>query len=756
MWPVWGSLPEALVASHRRRLGLTQDELAERTGLSVRTIRKLESGDMGSPRLTTIRLLADAFGLCDEERDRLIQAASEPAPASKPPVAAGGTPAQLPADVAGFTGRIEELSRLDALIDERAGTAVLISAVTGAAGVGKTALAVHWAHRVRDAFPDGQVFVNLRGFDPTERPPMEPAKAIRLLLDALDVPPQRIPYDLDAQIGLYRTLVTGRRLLVLLDNARDAAQVRPLLPGGSTSMVVVTSRNDLVSLVATEGARPLSVDLFSPGDARRMLASRIGTKRVAAEPEAIGHIIAACARLPLALAVAAARAAVRPAASLSRLAAELNLEGLAGGEPATDVRTVFSLSYRALGAETARQFRLLGLHPGPDVSLRAAASIAGARPDQVRRWLGELVSANLITEPSAGRYALHDLLHAYAAERASQEEPDADRRAAIVRLLDHYLHSAYFADRLLSPHRVPIVLDPPAAGVTAERPADVLRWFRAEHRVLLAVIDLADALMLDRYTVQLAWTVKVFLDRQGWWHDWVATQGTALAAAERAGDRDGQALAHTFLGQAFARQGGYADARTHYCQALDLYRETGRPAEHAFAHLTYAWLLDQQDDSRAALEHTQQAHRWYAEAGDRSGQANALNAIGWCQIRLGAPRAALTSCERALAMLQAVGDRAGQASTWDSIGNAHQLLGDYPRALACYEQALAHYRDDVGNRYFEALTLDSIGDTRSAAGDHEAARAAWQQAVAVFEELGRPGVHRIRAKLDGGGDGDAF
>ncbi|SCL31869.1 NB-ARC domain-containing protein [Micromonospora rhizosphaerae] len=344
-------------------------------------------------------------------------------------------PAQLPLDVHGFAGRDTELCQLDAILTAAGEepTTVAILALTGTAGVGKTALAMHWAHRVANRFPDGQLYVNLRGFD-ANSPATRPDEALRALLDALQVPPQRVPASLAAQVGLYRSLLADRRVLVVLDNASDADQVRPLLPGSPGCLVVVTSRNQLPGLVAAEGAHPLTLGLLSTDDARQMLARRLGPERVAAEPRSVDDIIARCAQLPLALAIVAARAATHPEFPLGMLVADLGdssggLEPFSGGDPSTDVRAVFSWSYRTLSPSAARLFRLLAVHPGPDIATTAAASLIGAPPGQVRPLLAELARAHLVTEHPAGRFAFHDLLRAYATELVEAVDADTDRSA---------------------------------------------------------------------------------------------------------------------------------------------------------------------------------------------------------------------------------------------------------------------------------------------------------------------------------------
>ncbi|MBF9130517.1 hypothetical protein I0C86_16335 [Plantactinospora sp. S1510] len=364
-----------------------------------------------------------------------------------------GVPAQLPPKLSVFVGRDPELDQLDAALlpgrDEPTG--VLIAVVSGTAGVGKTTLAVHWAHRQADRFPDGQLHVDLRGFEPTGSV-LEPARALRGFLTALGVPPQRIPAELVEQAALYRSLLTGRRMLIMLDNAADAEQVHPLLPGSPGCAVIVTSRNRLSGLVATAGARPLLLDLPPAAEARQLLIRRIGADRVAAEPAAVDELISHCARLPLALAVAAARTAANPTFPLRALARELRstdsrLAGFADGDTGTDVRAVFSWSYQTLSPPAARLFRLLGLHPGPNIGTSAAASLLGVPVEEVRPSLAELSRANLLVERTPGRYGCHDLLRAYSAELARELEPEAERAEAIRRVLDHYLRTAHAAAR---------------------------------------------------------------------------------------------------------------------------------------------------------------------------------------------------------------------------------------------------------------------------------------------------------------------
>ena len=664
-------------------------------------------------------------------------------------------PHQLPPPVRHFAGRAAELAALSALADEAVSSdAVVVAAVRGTAGVGKTALALYWAHRVSDRFPDGQLYVNLRGFDPAGTP-LDAAEALRAFLDAFDVAHERIPAGLDAQAALYRSLLAGRRVLVVLDNARGAEQVLPLLPGSPGCLVVITSRDPLSGLVARYGAQSIAVDLPSVPEAGEMLTRRLGRERTAAEAEAVQEIIRGCARLPLALAIVAARAAARPRFPLRELAEELHdsrrrLDVLTADDTETNIRAVFSWSYQALSPAAARLFRLLGLHFGPCVSAPAAASLAGLPPGRVRPLVDELVRAHLLDESSPGRYVLHDLLGVYASEQAHSIDSASERRAAIRRALDHYLHSTHRAAQLINPLRDPIALDRPDPAVTPELPADhdqAMAWFGAERRVLLAAVNHATAAGLDVYTGQLAWTLADFLHRGGHWREFAATQRAALSAARRRFDLPAQTVAHRLLARAWTQLGRYDDAHTHLATAIDVARGTGDLALLAHAHHSRAVVWERQGRHADALEQSLRALDLFRAAGHRRGQADALNAVGWYRAQLGHPAQALTECRQALEIYERLDDLDGQADAWDSLGYIHHRLGDYTSATACYECALDLYRG-LGNRYQEASTLVRLGDNHRADADFRSAHDAWQRALAVFESLGHPDADAISARLD--------
>jgi DNA-binding SARP family transcriptional activator/tetratricopeptide (TPR) repeat protein len=657
-------------------------------------------------------------------------------------------PAHLPPDLRTFAGRTQHLRRLDALLDQGNGT-VVISAITGTAGVGKTSLAVHWAHRIADRFPDGQLHVNLRGFDP-HGTAMSPSEALGTFLEAFDIPPQRIPDSLTARVGLYRSLLAGRRILVLLDNAASAEQVRPLLPGAAGCLALVTSRNQLDGLIAGESAQPLTVELLTDPEAYELLTRRLGAARVAAEPQAVAEIVERCTRLPLALAIVAARAATRPTVSLATLARELadasgSLDPFAGSDAATDVRAVFSWSYRTLSAPAARLFRLLSLHPGPDLTAPALASLAGLPPDRVAPLVTELVHGHLLTETTRGRYTTHDLLRAYAGECAAAQTP-AERESALYRMADHYLHTARTADRSVNPYRDPIDIAPPEPGTTPEDPVDAMTWFESEHRVLLAVLGEADRLGMDRKAWQLAWALGTFLDRRGRWHDWESASRLALAAAERGNDPRGRAHAHRDLGGALAWLARYEDAHKHFQSALIGFTDLDDRAGQALTHTNISWLYGLEKHHQDAFDHAEAALRRYRSVAHRPGTATALSSLAWCHCHLGRYEQGHEYSAQSLALQQELGDRRGQAFSWGINGYAHEHLGDLRQAIRCYESALSLLRE-CGERYYEAWCLADIGDAYHALGEDDAAVRAWRPALALFEQLHHPDAEEVRANL---------
>jgi tetratricopeptide (TPR) repeat protein len=664
-------------------------------------------------------------------------------------------PAQLPADTYWFVGRDSELGSLDRLLaaaPTQAPTAVVVYALSGPAGVGKSALAVHWAHRVARRFPDGQFHVDLRGFDPSG-PPARPEEVLRRFLSVLDVPPQRFPADLDALAALYRTRMAGRRMLVVLDNARDTAHVRPLLPGAPTCLVLVTSRSQLTGLVA-DGAHPVDLGLLSDAESRALLARRLGDDRVTRSADAVREIIARCDRLPLALTIVAARAAINRQVPLQKLADELEDAGhrfgaLTGDDPRVDLSAVFSCSYRTLSEGAARLFRLIGLQPAPDLTETVMASLTALPPAEVRPLLAALTERNLIVQPSPGRYTCHDLLRVYAADMSRRTDPEAERRAALRRLLDHYSHSARAAASQLEPSREWPEAWTPEAGVEPDAPdgyQQALDWFDAEHRCLLAAADCSVAAGFEGQTGQLVQALGNYLYWRGHWHEWLETSRLALEAARRLGDSVRQVQALRRLAAASIELGRVDDARDTLHQALEILATGDDTHNRAHCHHLLAYLSGRSDDDRQALRHGRLALELYRAAGDVRGVAHALNTVGWHHARLQHHSEALTHCQLALDKQIELGDRWGEAGAWDSLGFINHAMRNHDEAVRCYRRALALFTE-LGDHHEGATAWSRLGDVHLSAGDLAAATDAWQSALSILTRLDHPDADALRTKL---------
>ncbi|MEU8129890.1 BTAD domain-containing putative transcriptional regulator [Micromonospora sp. NPDC049049] len=731
----WGQLMVALARTGRRA-----DALA-----TYRQLRRLLSEEVGVEPGPDLQQLHTR--ILRAEREPL---ASDPRPSEGTPPRF--VPRQLPAPPTLFTGRAGELARLTSLLldDPRSASTVVI---TGTGGVGKSWLALRWAHDNRHHFPDGQLHVDLAGFG-TATQEASPSAVVRSLLPALGVKLLEIPAEPAAQFALYRSLTAARRLLVLLDNARDAEQVRPLLPGSTRCGVLVTSRHTLPGLVTTDGAHLLALDLPSDDEARQLLVRRLGAQRVIAQPAAVDELIGRTARLPLALSIVAARAAARPTFPLQAIADDLaasrgGLTALATDDAATDVRTVLSWSYRLLSADAARLFRQISLHPAPDVSAAAAASLAGAPPHLIRPALDELARANLLAEQSPNRFRCHDLLRAYGEELTRALDPPADRGAVRRRVLDHYLRVARDSARLVDPGWQP--LDPPPLPTDASPSAfadhrAALAWFTTEQRVLLAAVADAVAHGFDGHAGQLAQALTPLLGRLSQWHDLATLQTIAVAVARRRADPQAEALAHRDLALAHIQNRRFGAAHHHLRRAMARYDQAGDRPGQVSAHLHLAWLSDIEGDAGAALPHARHALALASHTGDRLGEAAALNALGWSHARLDEHARAIAYCERALALYEEAEDRLGAAHTWDSLGFAYHGLGKHPSAADCYRRALTLY-SEVQDPCGRADTLVRLGDTHQALGDHDTSVDLWRQALAILDRVGHPQAAVLSERL---------
>ncbi|WP_170284714.1 AfsR/SARP family transcriptional regulator [Kribbella amoyensis] len=659
-------------------------------------------------------------------------------------------PHQLPTVGRSFVGRTEELTQLDKELLSATGS---IAVIAGTAGVGKTALAVRWAERASAEFPDGQLYVNLRGFDPTGDA-VSPEDAVRGFLDALQTTPGRIPSGAAAQAALYRTLLADRRLLIVLDNARSAAQIRPLLPGGNSCRVVVTSRSSLPGLLASEGAHLLTLDLMSWDQARSLLEGAVGAERIAAEPAAAEELVSLSARLPLALSLVAAHAAAHSTWSLDAVATDLRrtrqgLDAFTGEDQATDLRAVFSWSYQLVTATSARLFRLSGVHPGPHLSVPAAAALVGTTPDRIRPALAELERAHLMSRLSPDRYSAHDLLHIYATELAREHE---NEREALWRLLDHYLRTADAGDQWLRPHRDPDELPAPRGTPSAESFSgyqEAFEWFEAEYPNLVVLVDHAARNGFDGHATHLARTITGFLERRGLWNTWVEVMETAVQACVRAEDVPGQVMAHRYRAHALARQLRLDEALTEAETALDLAERHGNQVAQAWCRRMLAFVLSQQERLKESYEHDVIASDLFQAAGHRTGQALALNSLGRLQAStFGDFDQAIAYCRQAQRLYQEVDHKLGEAATWDHLGYAYRGMAAYTESISAYRQALALYRQ-LNDLYYQALMLQNLGDLHHELGNQEAAGTSWQAALALLTDLNHPDAEAIDHRLAG-------
>jgi tetratricopeptide (TPR) repeat protein len=674
-------------------------------------------------------------GVWEELRHRDRQAGSPDGHA--PPAA---VPRQLPPVVPGFEGRGSELAALTAILNQSVAEAtIVISAIAGTAGVGKTALAVRWAHQVADRFPDGQLYVDLRGYDPGQ--PATAASALGRFLRDLGIYGPGIPSDEEELAARYRSQLTGRRMLILLDNAGSEEQVRPLLPAAAGCAVVVTSRDALAGLVARDGARRVDLDLLPVADATALLHALIGP-RAAVSPAATEALAELACRLPLALRVAAELAVARPAAPMAELVAELadrrrRLDLLAAGSDSrTAVRAVFSWSLRHLDPAAARVFRLAGLHPGPDLDQFATAALTGCAPEQAGQMLGQLARAHLMQPVAPGRYGMHDLLRAYAREVTAAEDGPDGQRAALTRLFDYYLHTAAAAIETLFPaDRRPRVPPPASPAPLLADPAAALAWLDTERASLTAIAARAADHGWPGHATRLAATLNRYLDGGGHYPEAIAIHGCARSAAREAGDVAAEAEALNALGVAYLAQGALPRAKDHLRQALGLWGETRDQTGEARAHLNLAIAEEQLGRGHQAISHLGQALALFREAGDRIGEVRALNNLGVAGLLQGRYQQATSHLEQALALLREAGDRTGEAYALHNLGDIELRQGRYQQAASYLEQAMAVFRQ-TGDRPREAGTLNVLGGVELRQGRYRQAASHLRQALALHRQTG--------------------
>ena len=721
----------------RAGAGLTQEELAEAAGLSPRTVSDLERGLATTPHKDTVRLLADALQLGGSARVEFEAAArghTVPGRARGRGVAATRT---LPRDIASFTGRQHELAGL-AEAAAGAGGVVSIHAIGGMAGIGKTAFAVHAAHQLASRFPAGQIFLPLHAHTPG-RQPVDPADALASLLLTIGVPAGQIPADLEARTGLWRDRLAGGQLLLVLDDAAGSEQIRPLLPGAGGSLVLVTSRRRLTAL---EDAATISLDALPPGEAAGLLVRLAVRPGLSSADPGVGEITRLCGCLPLAIGMAARQLYHHPAWTVAGLAAELaaatgRLELLATEN--LSVAAAFDLSYADLTENQQRLFRRLGLHPGADIDRYAAAAVDGTGLAAARRGLEALYEQYLLTEPAPGRYRMHDLIREHARALASRLDPADDREQATGRLLDYYQHAAARAQDLLA-RQARAAAAPPAGTVPAAVPVlagreQALAWARAERTSLLACLDQATAAGQHARVIALTAGLAGLLRHDGPWDEAITRHATAVQAARQLGDRPGQALALTNLGDLRQPTGDYPGAARDLKEALGIYRDLGdRPGQaNALTNLGNARRLA--DDFPGAARDLQEALDISRDLSDRPGQANALTFLAITLLATGDYPDAVRDLQEALGICRDLGDRPGQALVLTFLGVGEWLTGDYPGAVRDLQEALGICRD-LGDRPGQVNALTWLGVVRRLTGDYPGAARDLQEAADISRDLG--------------------
>lgn len=732
---------------------LTHTQISERMNVSAAIIGYYLAGTVLPPSDrfdALVRVLgADRTELAAlaTARDRVADARREPAPAAPTGSDVVPVPRELPAQSLHFVGRDHELARLDAAAAADELRPVVVS---GMAGVGKTALVLRWAHAAAERFPGGQLFADLHGYDSTD--PVDPGDVLTWFLHSLGVSPDQVPREPERRATRYRTLAAGRRMLIVLDNARTAEQVRPLLPGGSLCTVVVTSRDSLGGLVAGAGATRIRLDALSAADSARLLRRLVGD-RVDATPVAVTALTDLCGGLPLVIRVAAEVVAQRPVAGLAEVVEELRaepgrLDMLDLGDARTAVRSVLSWSYRSLSPPAARLFPLLGCAPPVALAAPAVAGLGGLDPAHARRLLAELVRAHMVTESSPGRYTMHDLLREYAADIARSEVAQRDRLAAAGGLLDHYLHTAISADRLLEPFRTPI--EPVSAGPAAMDPTvgvdEARAWFAGEHEALVAMIRFAVEQGQFEHAWQLCWAVTIYFDGGGHWLDLAAVSALVLGAVV-----EPTAAAHTHMCAGRATFGlGLVDAALdHYARALEIWERSGDATMQAGVHTGIGRIYGMTDRVGDALSHFERARTLWANESAHNQLVGTLGNIGYAHALLGDHQRALEACRGALALAQQLGDQPTEARTWDSLGLIHRRSGELQEAITCYRTALDLHRR-YGRRIAQADGAIRLGDVLAEAGQRDEAEDVWIVALTILDELGRPEAEHVRARIETG------
>jgi tetratricopeptide (TPR) repeat protein len=666
---------------------------------------------------------------------------------------------QLPRDTAHFTGRSRDLASLDALLTgtpAAGATSVIVSAIAGMAGIGKTALAVHWAHRVRDRFPDGDLYVNLRGYGPGE--PLSPVEGLGNFLRAMNVPLDRIPPDVETRAAMYRTLLSQQRVLILLDNAGSSDQVRPFLPSSPGCMVVITSRSMLPELVALEGADRIVLDALSEDEACALLGKILGPSRIAADAGATAGIVQNCACLPLALRIVAGHAAMHPGRPLDEFAQALadesrRLDVLSiGDDDVAAIRTVFSWSYRRLQPQLARVFRMLGLHAGPDISVEAAAALLNAAPSVARELVDRIAAVHLIELSAAGRYRFHDLMRNYASERAFAEETGASRGDAVERVVLWYLHAATLARRALvvgHPNRLFSLPDgfsiPPGPLPDFTSPKAALNWCDTELENLVAAVRQAVDYGRPDLACWLPVALQPYFQRRTPYGPWLDTHASGLAAAQAAHDLHAEGELHRGIGGAYYYRGQYDLSLAHQRKALDCYHKLGWEGEIVLVNLgSVCAALGLYDDS---FDYLHQAVATCRQTGHRNTEAFALQSLGATCQRLDRFEESVVYCMDAINIFHETGDRFGLGIALGRLAYAYLRQEELAEAISFLRKAADNARE-IDDYPTEAWATEVLGTAMYRTGQKDAAGETWQTALTLYLKMSdTEGIARVQAQL---------
>lgn len=657
-------------------------------------------------------------------------------------------PRQLPQVVPDFTGRAEQLAALDGQLTGGS----RISAVVGAAGIGKTSLAVWWAQQIQDRFPHGTLYANLNGYGPSA--PATPGGVLADFLGALGIAPERIPQRFDALTALYRTVLAQRQVLILLDNADGVDQVRPLLPGGSGCVVVVTSRADLKGLVVGQGARHVPLPLFTEQEALGLIRAVLGEQRVDAEPDAVLALVRACARLPLALRVAAGRAATHPHVTIDELVADLDSERArwaALSVPADEhnaVRTVFDWSYRSLPDEQALMFRRLGLHPPHSISAHSAATVCGRALDDARRLLAGLADQHLIEPSGRDRYTCHDLLSAYAADLAELDDGSDEARRRLVEWSAHHARKAFRLLRpgMLSGHAGAHLATRGDPEIVFSDAQDAWAWARAELGNTVALLRTAARCHTPEITMMLASIATGGLHLVNRWDDALEICGIGLAAARAAGDRDGECVMLSDLGQLHQFVARWQEAAQALHSALELARELGNTAVEAEVLGRLGWGCLELVEYREAKGYLEASLALLADEPSARFYAFIEGCLARAHTGLGNHESAVRHGENGVAVLVREGIEGVQPYTFYGLAGARQAIGDHAEVIRLCERALEVVFDH-GHPRDRALLLDTLGESLRHTGERERAIACWREALATFEERGDHRAPDLRKRL---------